>query len=99
MANAFFKVPAPVNEPVKGYAPGSPERESLQNTYKKFNSQVLDIPMFIGGKEVHTNDKRPCSPPHDHKHIIGNYSYGTAQHVTDAINAALAARKNWANLS
>ena len=99
MANAFFKVPAPVNEPVKGYAPGSPERESLQNTYKKFNSQVLDIPMFIGGKEVHTNDKRPCSPPHDHKHIIGNYSYGTAHHVTDAINAALAARKNWANLS
>ena len=99
MANAFFKVPAPVNEPVKGYAPGSPERESLQNTYKKFNSQVLDIPMFIGGKEVHTNDKRPCSPPHDHKHIIGNYSYGTAQHVTDAIDAALAARKNWANLS
>ena len=99
MANAFFKVPAPINEPVKGYAPGSPERESLQNTYKKFNSQVLDIPMFIGGKEVHTNDKRPCSPPHDHKHIIGNYSYGTAQHVTDAIDAALAARKNWANLS
>ena len=99
MSNVFFKVPAPINEPVKGYAPGSPERESLQNTYKKFNSQVLDIPMFIGGKEVHTNDKRPCSPPHDHKHIIGNYSYGTAQHVTDAIDAALAARKNWANLS
>lgn len=99
MANAFFNVPKPVNEPVLSYAPGTPQRESLLKTYKKFNSQVLDIPMFIGGKEVRTNDKRPCSPPHDHKHIIGHYSYGTAQHVTDAINAALEARKNWANLS
>jgi 1-pyrroline-5-carboxylate dehydrogenase len=98
MANAFFKVPAPINEPVKGYAPGSAERQSLQNTYKKLNSEVLDIPMFIGGKEVFTTDKRPCSPPHDHKHTIGNYSYGNASHVTDAINAALKARKQWANL-
>ena len=99
MANAYFEVPVAVNEPVLSYAPGTPERESLLKMYKKLNSEVKEIPMFIGGKEVFTDDKRTCSPPHDHQHKIGTYNYGNAQHVTDAINTALEARKKWANLS
>ncbi len=98
MANAYFDVPIAVNEPVLSYAPGTPERESLLNTYKKLNSQVREIPMFINGEEVLTDDKRSCSPPHDHQHQIGVYNYGNAKHVTDAINAALEARKKWANM-
>ncbi len=99
MANAFFNVPVAVNEPVLSYAPGTPERESLLQMYKKLNNEVRDIPMFIGGKEVFTNDKRTCSPPHDHKHKIATYNYGNATHVSDAINTALEARKKWANMS
>lgn len=99
MANAFFNVPVAVNEPVLSYAPGTPERESLLQMYKKLNNEVRDIPMFIGGKEVFTDDKRTCSPPHDHKHKIATYNYGNATHVSDAINTALEARKKWANMS
>lgn len=99
MANAFFNVPVAVNEPVLSYAPGTPERESLLQMYKKLNNEVRDIPMFIGGKEVFTDDKRTCSPPHDHKHKIATYNYGHATHVSDAINTALEARKKWANMS
>lgn len=99
MANAFFEVPIAVNEPVKSYAPGTPERDSLLETYKQMSNQVMDIPMFIGGKEVRTTDTRNCTPPHNHQHKIGAYHYGTAQHVSDAIDAALEARKKWANMS
>jgi 1-pyrroline-5-carboxylate dehydrogenase len=70
MSNAFFNVPTPVNEPVTSFAPGTPERESLQAMYNKMNSEVIDIPMFIGGKEVYTNDKRDAHPPHEHAHTI-----------------------------
>jgi len=99
MSNAFFNVPTPINEPVKGFAPGSAERASLQAMYKKMNSEVIDIPMFIGGKEVFTTDKRDVHPPHNHTHKIATYNYGDASHVKQAIDAALAARKQWANLS
>ena len=62
-----------------------------------FNSKI-DIPMYIGGKKVYTNDKRKISPPHEHKHIIGNSNYGTAKNVQEAIDAAMEARKKWANM-
>jgi 1-pyrroline-5-carboxylate dehydrogenase len=98
MANAYFDVPIAVNEPVLSYAPGTPERESLLNTYNDLNNQVREIPMFIGGREVMTDDRRPCTPPHDHQHQIGVCHYGDATHVNDAIEAALEARKKWANM-
>lgn len=99
MPNAIYKVPVPVNEPVKGYAPNSKERESLLAKYKEmYNQTPIDVPMYIGNKEVRTQDKRKMAPPHDHKHVLGHYNYGSAQHVTDAINAALAARQAWADL-
>ncbi|WP_266203055.1 L-glutamate gamma-semialdehyde dehydrogenase [Pontibacter kalidii] len=96
MATGFFRVPTPVNEPVKSYAPGSPEREELQRTYKELKSQQLDVPMYIGGDKVYTDNKKPLVQPHDHQHILGHFSEGDASHVEQAINAALAAREAWA---
>jgi 1-pyrroline-5-carboxylate dehydrogenase len=99
MSNAFFNVPKAINEPVKSYAPGSPERESLLNTYNAlYNQAPIDIPMYIGNQEVRTNDKRTLTPPHDHKKVLGHFSYGTKDHVSQAIDAALTAKKDWANL-
>ena len=67
MANALFNVPKAINEPVKGYAPGSPEKNELIATYKQMLQQEpIDVPMYIGGKEVRTNNKKRMSPPHDH---------------------------------
>jgi len=99
MATGFFNVPTPVNEPVKSYAPGSPEREELLRTYKELKSQQLDVPMYIGGDRVYTDNKQPMLQPHDHQHILGHFNEGDASHVEQAINAALAAREMWANMS
>ena len=99
MSNAIFKVPTAINEPVKGYAPGSPEREELLAKYKEmYNQAPIDVPMYIGGKEVRTDDKRKITPPHDHSKVLGHFNYGEAKHVEQAIESALAAREQWANL-
>ncbi|AMM50468.1 1-pyrroline-5-carboxylate dehydrogenase [Rufibacter sp. DG15C] len=98
MANGFFNVPIPVNEPVKSYAPGSKEREELLNTYNELREQQLDIPMYIGGEEVRSGKTATIAPPHDHKRVIANYHQGDASHVQQAIDAALAAREQWANM-
>ncbi len=100
MSNAFFNVPIAKNEPVKAYAPGSSERNTLIETYQKmYNQAPIDVPMYIGGKEIRTNTKKPMSPPHDHQKVLGHFNYGEASHVSDAIEAALEARKQWANTS
>jgi len=100
MSNGVFQVPFPENEPVKGYAPGSPEREELSAMYKKLYEQnPIDVPMYIGSEEVRTENKIPMNPPHEHAKVLGHFNYGEAKHVEDAIDAALAARENWANMS
>ena len=99
MGKGFFEVPIAVNEPVKTYAPGSPERTELLAEYKKMYNATVDIPMYIGDKQVFTNDKRNLSPPHEHSHLIGTSNYGGEQEVRDAIDAAMAAREKWANMS
>jgi 1-pyrroline-5-carboxylate dehydrogenase len=96
--SGFFKVPTPVNEPVKTYVPGSPERIELQNTLRAFKSQQVDIPMYIGDQEVRTEKRKPLSPPHEHRHILGYFHEGDASHVRQAIDAALAARKAWSSM-
>ncbi len=99
MSNALFQVPIAVNEPVKAYAPGSSEHTSLIGKYQEMYNQLpIDVPMYIGGKEVRTEDKRPMSPPHDHAKVLGHFNYGDATHVNAAIDAAMAAREEWANL-
>ena len=99
MSNGFYNVPIAVNEPVKAYAPGSPERTELLAEYKRMNNTTVDVPMYIGDKQVFTNDKRNLSPPHEHGHIIGTSNYGGEKEVRDAIDAAMAAHKKWANMS
>jgi len=99
MSNAIFNVPVAKNEPVKAYAPGSPERESLLSKYKSMYAQApIDVPLYIGGKEVRTENKKPLTSPHDHQKVLGHYNVGTAQHVQDAIDAALQAKTAWAAL-
>ncbi|HWB64566.1 MAG TPA: L-glutamate gamma-semialdehyde dehydrogenase [Chitinophagales bacterium] len=99
MATGFFKVPVAHNEPVKAYQPGSPERVELQKKLAEMRAEVRDIPMFIGGKEVTDGKKLPVNPPHDHQHVLGYYYKSEKQHVTQAIEAALAARENWVNMA
>ena len=99
MSNGFYNVPKAVNEPVKSYAPGSPERKELLAEYDRMYNTTIDVPMYIGDKKVFTNNKRNLTPPHEHKHIIGTSNYGGEKEVRDAIDAAMAARKKWANMS
>ena len=99
MLKGFFNVPAPVNEPILGYAPGSKERELLEAALKEARSKEVDIPMYIGGKEVRTDKKGKLNPPHDHQHLLGQYSIGDAAHVKNAIDAALASKEEWENIS
>lgn len=99
MPKGFYKVPVAVNEPVKSYAPGSAERKELQNMLRELRSKELDIPMYIGGREVRSGNKVRISPPHDHKHTLGYFHKSDKQHVTQAIEAALAVREKWASLS
>lgn len=97
MANAFFKVPTPINEPVKSYAPGSKERAELKAQLAVYKATQTDVPMIINGKEVHTDTKVSMHPPHEKKHVLGHYSKGDATHVNAAIDAALAAKEAWEN--
>jgi 1-pyrroline-5-carboxylate dehydrogenase len=98
MNNDFFVVPPAVNEPVYAYAPGSPERQKLTDAVAEVNKNKYDIAMIINGKEVRTDNKVNIVPPHNHKHVIGTYSKGDGTHVKMAIEAALAAKKDWENM-
>ncbi|MGF1533862.1 MAG: L-glutamate gamma-semialdehyde dehydrogenase [Bernardetiaceae bacterium] len=95
MANGFFTVPTPKNEPVLAYAPGSPERETLQATLQTLRNQQADVPMYIGGQEVRTGTLKDIRPPHDHQHLLGQYHFGDTGHVAQAITAALNAKPFW----
>lgn len=99
MPKGIYNVPQPWNEPVKNYAPGSPERKELQAMLKELRSAEIDIPMYIGGKEIRGSEKTRLSPPHDHKHTLGHFHKSSKEHVTQAIDAALAAKPQWEALA
>ncbi|MCK4920194.1 MAG: L-glutamate gamma-semialdehyde dehydrogenase [Bacteroidales bacterium] len=99
MATGFFNVPDAINEPIYSYAPGTPERAALKKEIKEMRSKQVDVPMIIDGKEVRTDNKVIIHPPHDLKHVLGHYHKGDASHVKMAINAALKAKKSWADMS
>ncbi len=99
MPKGIYKVPVPINEPVKQYASGSAERKELQAMLKTLRSKQLDIPMYIGSKEVRSNNKIRLAPPHDHKHTLGYFHKSDKKHIELAITAALAAKEDWANLA
>jgi 1-pyrroline-5-carboxylate dehydrogenase len=98
MSKGIFNVPIPKNEPVKSYMPGSPEREELRSMIAEYRSKVIELPMFIGGKEVKSSRKIEIRPPHDLNHLLGYFYQGDESHVNQAINAALTARSAWADL-
>lgn len=98
MGKGFFQVPIAVNEEVKTYAPGSPEREAVAAAYKELFNTHTDVPMFINGAEVRTGNTNTMSAPHDHQHIVGSYHLAEKKHIDDAIAGALAARTAWADL-
>ncbi|MDG2317411.1 MAG: L-glutamate gamma-semialdehyde dehydrogenase [Flavobacteriaceae bacterium] len=96
MGKGFFQVPVAYNEPIKTFAPGSPEREAVLAQYKSYYHGTVDVPMYINGKEVRTGKTRNMTPPHDHKHVVGQYHIGEQKHVQEAIDTALEARTQWA---
>jgi 1-pyrroline-5-carboxylate dehydrogenase len=94
-----FYYPMPVNEPVLSYAAGSAEKKRLKEVLKELKSTKIDVPMYIGNEEVRTGKTMDIRPPHEHKHVLGQFHIGEAKHVTKAINAALRVKDKWANMS
>ena len=99
MTRGFFNVPKAVNEPVKNYAPNSPETEELLATYKEMFNSNIDVPMHINGKEIRTDNTKNITPPHDHQHVVGQYHTAEKKHVVEAISTALSARQAWSSVS
>src|SRR5690349_13178886 len=95
--NGHRRVPPPLNEPIKIYEPGSPERASLKARLKTLAAETVDMPLIIGGQEIRTGDTAPSVMPHDHKHVLGHYHKASEKHVVQAIEAAAAARNEWAS--
>ncbi|MCP4483883.1 MAG: L-glutamate gamma-semialdehyde dehydrogenase [Flavobacteriaceae bacterium] len=97
MGKGFFEVPIAVNEPIKGYAPGSTERTKVLDAYKKMYNSTIDVAMYINGEDIKTGNIDTMSPPHDHQHIVGTYHKAEKKNITTAISGALEARNTWAN--
>ena len=94
-----FPYPLPANEPVLGYAPMSAKKIALKKTIAELKSVEIAVPMYIGNKEVRTNNKVVMHPPHEIKHTLGYFHAGNEKHVQQAIEAALAAKESWSNMS
>src|SRR3954469_8876348 len=91
------RVPPPVNEPVRSYAPGSAEKQVLKARLASMKNERVDIPIIIGGKEIRTGDLAQSVMPHDHRHVLADYHRATPEVVQQAIAAAKAASADWAN--
>lgn len=96
--NALSNAPIPKNEPVFAYAPGSDEKKKLKARLKSMPSEQIEIPMVIGGKEVKSGNLGKCIVPHDHRHILGAYHKASKDDVLSAIDAALEAKRDWAEM-
>ena len=73
MSNGLFRTPIPVNEPIRSYAPGTPERESLKKKLDELAGKQVDIPLVIAGKEIRTGNTANYVMPHDHGHVLANW--------------------------
>jgi len=94
-----FRVPIPKNEPIYSYAPGTSDREKLEQALKNLKGMKIEVPMIIGGKEIKTSDKVDMTTPHDHGYVLGHYYKGGKKEVEDAVKAALDAKASWEALS
>ena len=99
MSKGIFNVPKPINEKVKSYIKGSEERKELMQTYLEMNNSKVNIPLYIGNKEILTDNKKNISAPHDHKNSLGQFSMADKKNIEDAIDNALSAKENWSNLN
>lgn len=99
MLKGFFHVPKAVNEPVKSYAPNSPEKAKVLEAYKQMWNSTVDVPLYIGSEEIRTGNTRNMTAPHDHKHVVGTYHLAEKAHIEKAIANALEAKTKWANLA
>ncbi|MGU9939614.1 L-glutamate gamma-semialdehyde dehydrogenase [Empedobacter brevis] len=95
MSKSFAQIPQAVNEEVKSYAPGSPERAQLLDAYKKMFNEVTEVPQYIGSEEIFSGNKKEIRPPHDHQKVVGYFHEGTQEDVKKAIDTALAAKEAW----
>ena len=98
MNDSVYLFAKPTNEPVYGYAPGSPERTKLKEALSRQLAQQVEIPLIIGGKEVRTGDTGKVVPPHDHRNPLGIYHKARPQDVQDAIDASIKAHAEWSRL-
>jgi 1-pyrroline-5-carboxylate dehydrogenase len=99
MLKGFFNVPKPVNEPIKGYAPNSPEKIAVLAAYKTMWNSNIDVPLYIGNEEIRTGNTKNMTAPHDHKHVVGTYHLAEKKHIEQAIANALESRTAWANMA
>jgi len=98
MTHGNFTPPVPVNEPIQGHAPGSPERAGLKRRLETMRGEAVDIPCVIGGREVRTGKTEDCVEPHDHRHVLGKYHKGGAKEIEQAVAAAGEAWKSWSEM-
>ena len=99
MANALFRIEMPANEHVRAYGAGSPEKERLKAKLTELKSREIEIPLIIGGREIQTGDTGECRCPHDHQHRLAVYHKAGPEQVQMAVDAALAAAKDWAAMA
>ena len=92
-----LQVPEPINEPVLDYRPGSPEKKELKKVLEEMATQVVDIPLIIGGEEIRTGDTANVVMPHDHGHVLGTYHKAGPEEIKRAIQASQDAHKEWAS--
>src|SRR5690606_26637307 len=92
-----FYYPIPTNETVLNYGPGSEEKKKLKAALKELKSTKVDVPMYIGGEEIRTGNTKDIRPPHEHKHVLGQFHIGETRHVHKAIQAALKVKEKWSN--
>ncbi|HWL25097.1 MAG TPA: L-glutamate gamma-semialdehyde dehydrogenase [Ureibacillus sp.] len=98
MSNGIFKIPTPKNEPGNTYAPGTKERETLKAELERQSNTVVDIPVIINGQNITTDTIKQVVMPHNHQHVLANYSQASEKELRDAVEAAMAAKESWANM-
>ena len=99
MVKGFFNVPKAVNEPVKSYAPNSPEKAAVLAAYQQMWNSKIDIPLYIGSEEIRTGNIRNMIAPHDHKHVVGTYHLAEKSHIEKSIANALEAKTKWVTMA
>src|SRR3954466_12212055 len=91
----MFQLERPRNEFVRSYEPGSWERKSLKTQLDRMAELKIEIPCFIGGREVFTQEKRKVVMPHDHRHVLAEFHVSGPSELEKAAQAALKAKGAW----